>query len=260
MFSTASSAMIVETIIIFHGSMAQFAAVKAQDYSGFNRYVLYDTLRFAAIPLTGLIFFISNVLADCMLIHRCYLICNHQRMSALMVAACFFVNVALLTGVTMTALSRINPKSEQSGRLISEGQIIVGGAMVASAFLNVILTCLTAGRLWWIGIRPTESAGVKSTYAKKYQSVLRIILESGMIYPLTLVAHLVIIKSSPQPPFDPFPFLVLAAGIAPTLIIVRARLGVSSTPTVEDIPTYSQMSFHVPDRSTTNSGVQADGV
>ncbi|KAJ8088163.1 hypothetical protein PM082_013714 [Marasmius tenuissimus] len=72
-----------------------------------------------------------------------------------------------------------------------------------------------------------------------------------------MVTHLAIINNTPQPPFDPFPLLVLAAGIAPTLIIVRARLGMSSTPHVEDIPTYSQMSFRVPDRSTTNSGVQA---
>ncbi|KAK1223694.1 hypothetical protein PQX77_013429, partial [Marasmius sp. AFHP31] len=82
-------------------------------------------------------------------------------------------------------------------------------------------------------------------------------LESGMIYPLTMVTHLAI-ANSPQPPFDTFSLPILAAGIAPTLIIVRARLGMSSTPTVEDIPSYSQLSSRVPEHSATNSGVQAD--
>ncbi|KAJ8088172.1 hypothetical protein PM082_013723 [Marasmius tenuissimus] len=70
--------------------------------------------------------------------------------------------------------------------------------------------------------------------------------------------HLAIINTTTTPPFEPFLLMVLAAGIAPTLIIVRACLGMSSTPTVEDIPLYSQMSFHVPEHSPADSRVHAD--
>ncbi|KAK1223693.1 hypothetical protein PQX77_013428, partial [Marasmius sp. AFHP31] len=174
MFSTASSAMVVETIYVLHASMTYFAAVKTQDYSGLNHYLLYDTLRSTSYTLSDLLLFASNVLADCILIHRYYLIWNHKRMSVLLVAACLLANMTMLTGVTMITLGHIYAKSERSRRLESEGETILASAMVASGVINVILTCLTAGRLWWIGIRSTSSAGAQTIYAKRYRSVLRI--------------------------------------------------------------------------------------
>ncbi|KAJ8088164.1 hypothetical protein PM082_013715 [Marasmius tenuissimus] len=142
MFSTASSEMVIETIRVFHSSMAYFAAVKAQDYLGLDQHPFYDTLQLTAFTLSALIFFASNVLADCVLIHRCHLIWNHRRISALLMATCFLANMTLLTGATMMALGYFIAKSTQS-HLASEGNTITAGAMVASAVLNVILTCLT---------------------------------------------------------------------------------------------------------------------
>ncbi|KAJ8088146.1 hypothetical protein PM082_013697 [Marasmius tenuissimus] len=46
-----------------------------------------------------------------------------------------------------------------------------------------------------------------------------------MLYPLVMILHLGL-TNSPNPSFDTFPLVVLAAGIAPTLIIVLTHLAI----------------------------------
>ncbi|KAF9256291.1 hypothetical protein L218DRAFT_1026654 [Marasmius fiardii PR-910] len=55
-------------------------------------------------------------------------------------------------------------------------------------------------------------------------------IESGMIYPVTLIVHLSIVNGFPHhyAPLETLSLVVIAAGIAPTLIIVRLRLGISA--------------------------------
>ncbi|EEB97613.1 hypothetical protein MPER_03035, partial [Moniliophthora perniciosa FA553] len=56
--------------------------------------------------------------------------------------------------------------------------------------------------------------------------VTRIILESGVLYPLATIVGTIAINVHPTfIPFDFAPPAALAAGIAPTLIIFRAKLG-----------------------------------
>ncbi|KAJ8088166.1 hypothetical protein PM082_013717 [Marasmius tenuissimus] len=247
-------------IMVLHESMVVFGTLKNRDYSGFNRYLMHDTLNLAAHYVQFLSHTAANVLADCVLIHRCYLLWDKKQMIILLAAACFLANAILLIGTILSALGYRDLDSEKSRILVVEGQTLFASAMIATGVLNVVLTCLTAGRIWWIGIRPGQSLGVTLTYAKKYRTLLRIILESGIIYPLTTAVHLVVLNclTPDQIPFDSFPLVVLAAAIAPTLIVIRARLGMTSTPTVEDIPSYSQISFRVAQRSTIRSGAAID--
>ncbi|EEB98431.1 hypothetical protein MPER_02060 [Moniliophthora perniciosa FA553] len=59
------------------------------------------------------------------------------------------------------------------------------------------------------------------------QSVSRIIFESGLLYPMLSTVGLILnnIPILEMVPFDPYPTITLSAGIAPTLILVRAKFG-----------------------------------
>ncbi|KAG7092829.1 hypothetical protein E1B28_009144 [Marasmius oreades] len=114
-------------------------------------------------------------------------------------------------------------RMESNVTLVDKGAYILAIGMIISAASNLALTLLAAGRIWWI------ARGVRSSKTHVLTAVNKIILESGMLYPLTMIVHLSITNAFPdyQIPLDTLNLVVLAAGIAPTLIIVRLRLGVS---------------------------------
>ncbi|KAI3604754.1 hypothetical protein WG66_008165 [Moniliophthora roreri] len=81
-------------------------------------------------------------------------------------------------------------------------------------------------------------------------------LESGIIYPICMIAVLIVAYiPGNTTPFDPSPVAALAAGLAPTLILVRAKLG----KTVESLQDkVSDMRFTSPGlRETTTTISQA---
>ncbi|KAK7034058.1 hypothetical protein VNI00_012489 [Paramarasmius palmivorus] len=53
-------------------------------------------------------------------------------------------------------------------------------------------------------------------------------LESGIIYPIFQIAGLIEANTGHLAPLDLWPLIALSAGIAPTLIMVRAKLGTSN--------------------------------
>ncbi|KAF9259746.1 hypothetical protein L218DRAFT_841137, partial [Marasmius fiardii PR-910] len=80
---------------------------------------------------------------------------------------------------------------------------------------------LTASRIWWI-TRKTES--VISGHSKRlYHTIIAIILESGIIYPVLLTINVAFYAYQPKiiEVVDLSPTATLFAGIAPTLIIIR---------------------------------------
>ncbi|KAF9259789.1 hypothetical protein L218DRAFT_633526 [Marasmius fiardii PR-910] len=130
--------------------------------------------------------------------------------------------------------------------LFEDGQTITAVGLIMSALFHLVFTLLTAGRIWWIS-RTVQRSKAGWSLNQKHRTVIRIILESGILYPLVMIVHLSITNGFHQVPFDTLPLTVLAAGIAPTLIIVRARLGMSP---VNDIPSCSAMSFKIPDSTS----------
>ncbi|ESK84257.1 hypothetical protein Moror_3796 [Moniliophthora roreri MCA 2997] len=110
--------------------------------------------------------------------------------------------------------------------LVTHAKTVLASYDVCSAVVNSALTLFTAGRIWWIH-RQARAHGVYSSDAFDIESIYRIILESGLIYPVFIVASLVATNTSTPKtlPFDFYPLRSLSAGIAPTLIIVRVKFG-----------------------------------
>ncbi|EEB95138.1 hypothetical protein MPER_05941 [Moniliophthora perniciosa FA553] len=94
--------------------------------------------------------------------------------------------------------------------------------------VNIILTLLTASRIWWISREARKHMG--PAIKTKYNTIVVIILESGILYPIFVTTGVIFNLLADPDSYGsaPFSFSIVrsqVAGIAPTLIIIRAARG-----------------------------------
>jgi len=158
-------------------------------------------LRIERLELAGAVVYVTNnLLADALLIYRCYVIWN----------TIWITVVPLILLVTTMVLGYM---------------IQLPLFFILSLTINLFVPALVAGRLWWV-IRRIRSPSGEIT-RKKGRNAMIIILESGLIYSLFVSIHMGFFHS--QNPMDEIIYAALGqiVGIVPTLIIVRVGLGVS---------------------------------
>ncbi|KAJ8088134.1 hypothetical protein PM082_013685 [Marasmius tenuissimus] len=183
----------------------------------------YYTLYFAVPPL-------ANIVAECMLIHRCYLIWGRKKRVAIpLVLLSAIGSLFFLAAGIVSLLGYRDRRAQLADRLITYGDVLRFVGLLISAVVNVSVTFLTAGRIWRVNresqkhLRVTER---NSTVAKGFSTAICIVLESGIIYPAVMIVQIAV--GSPEdgrlPPVDLYPAVVLSAGIAPTLALLRAQL------------------------------------
>ncbi|ESK87664.1 hypothetical protein Moror_1886 [Moniliophthora roreri MCA 2997] len=221
-FSTAY--VVIETVYLVRDSIICFTAVKTRDYEPLVDYWTHDSYKTALVAFILLIPIILNIVAEYMLIHRCYLIWSSRKRVALpLVVASVLTNII---GVVSAVLITVEVDSESlNPALYTSGRITNFVYSVTSLVVNFVLTLLTAGRIWWIN-RQVRAHGVHAS-DKLMHSVFRIIFESGLLYPIMSIITLITYNTTTldELPFDFAPLMTLSAGIAPTLIMVRAKLG-----------------------------------
>ncbi|KAK1221019.1 hypothetical protein PQX77_016182 [Marasmius sp. AFHP31] len=120
---------------------------------------------------------------------------------------------------------------------------------IALAVFNGLLSLLAAGRIWWISRDARHHMGVP--VQARYQTVSTVILESGILYPTTLIASIVVPiiydkHSHGTLPVDLTAVAYLIAGLAPTLIIVRVAYGTS----VDSVQQMVSNSIHFAERES----------
>ncbi|KAF9259787.1 hypothetical protein L218DRAFT_632900 [Marasmius fiardii PR-910] len=252
LFVVSTCMVAAETAMQIQQTVVLFNSTKTRDFLPFLKFGRHNTLKTVIYAFNFLLPVIANVAADFILIHRCYIVWRYsKRVLVPLVLASFAVNTVFTTGTIMIITGERDTSIVSNKGLVEKGQTVMGVGVLMSAPFHLIFTLLTAGRIWWI-TRPVQRSKADWSLNQKYKTVVRIILESGMLYALVIIIHLSIANGFPlyQIPLDTFPLTVLAAGVAPTLIIVRARLGMSL---VNDIPSCSVISFHTPDSSTSQS-------
>ncbi|KAJ7444485.1 hypothetical protein FB451DRAFT_1413166 [Mycena latifolia] len=159
---------------------------------------------------------LANMIADGILVYRCYVIWGFRWRA---VAFPLFAYVCTIVG-GIVGLLPLSGSSERAAVAVCVG---------TTFFTNVLAAGLAAGRIWWISRRAAHFLGRNSR--KKYMDLTAIILESGMIYPASLIITIGCFLS----PTTPTVSVLICIGavyhivaIAPTLIIVRVGLGVST--------------------------------
>ncbi|KAI3604613.1 hypothetical protein WG66_008178 [Moniliophthora roreri] len=232
-----TAAMVLDSVSIFTG-------VITGDYESLDNYLTGNTGKTILVAGQHLILVLlryfpfiyphprktqaqySSTTADYMLVHRCYVIWGfRKRIGVPLIVASVLINTLGLIAVIILTIGVTKTSDDSNWALFGVGGILIIAYIIGSTIFNSVLTLLTAGRIWWIHRQVEAHAVHCSGFA--IRTISRIILESGIIYPAVQVASLVLVNVSPKTPYDFSAVSVMAAGIAPTLIIVRAKLGQS---------------------------------
>ncbi|KAJ6529729.1 hypothetical protein B0H19DRAFT_1193150 [Mycena capillaripes] len=161
---------------------------------------------------------LSNAIADAIIIYRCYVIWgfNWRQFGVVLLIVSWFLTL-------VGALLGLFPLSKTPERVVT----IVCIATVF--FTNVLGAGLAAERIWWISRQANNYLGRRTQ--KRYLDLPAILLESGLIYPASLLVVVIVYFIPRRPTFSVLTCLAACyhiVGIAPTLIIVRVGLGVST--------------------------------
>uniref|UniRef100_A0A0W0F6I4 Uncharacterized protein n=1 Tax=Moniliophthora roreri TaxID=221103 RepID=A0A0W0F6I4_MONRR len=234
-FSTAF--VIVYTTYMVYGAIVAFTAVKTQDYEPFMDYLTHNAENIITDFLQMLLSILLNITAECMLVRAAI----HHAASIKLVSSadspllpdlgfeekdCHTPDIVGLVGAIMITIGESDKTIDSNLALYKVGSTIVATYQTASPTVNFILSFLTAGRIWWIH-RQVRAHNIYTTKDKLIYAVSRIILESGLLYPIFSIITLVS-ANTPRTGiilFDFLPLMILSSGIAPTLIMVRAKLG-----------------------------------
>ncbi|KAJ7744611.1 hypothetical protein B0H16DRAFT_987434 [Mycena metata] len=163
----------------------------------------YDQL----VNATTVIYGINNIIADGLVVYRCYSVWNKNIYVVIL-------PILMLIPTSVFGLDYLLPTENTT-------------FFALSLATNIIVTALTAGRIWWIHRK--ARAYLRRDVQQRYTSAIAILVESGVLYSATVLAYLILgaipsVNIVQEPIYQ---MLTQVLGIAPTLIIVRVGLGIS---------------------------------
>ncbi|KAJ7605451.1 hypothetical protein DFH06DRAFT_1252863 [Mycena polygramma] len=161
----------------------------------------YDNINRAA----GIIYGVNNIIADGLVIYRCYIVWDRK----------VYVIILPLLMLLVTSVFGVDL------------QLPSNPFFALSLATNVIVTALTAGRIWWICRQCRKYSTNRTDAQRRCMSTISILVESGVLYSATVLGYLIVgafpSTNIVQEPI--YEMLTQVMGIAPTLIIVRVGLG-----------------------------------
>ncbi|KAJ7925628.1 hypothetical protein B0H13DRAFT_2266276 [Mycena leptocephala] len=175
---------------------------------------------------------INNMVTDSIFIYRCYVVWGRN---------IYIVVVPILSLLASSVIGFLSSYEIDYPHVYIDIRIVFGFMLVT----NVLLMALTAGRIWWI--RRDVAGALEFSIVRTYDDVIAIMyvssfcgrvdlkrrrLESGGIYCISLIMYLVavsILRTDSSNPVIPIfrAAMTQVMNIAPTLIVVRAGLGLS---------------------------------
>ncbi|KAJ8077834.1 hypothetical protein PM082_002274 [Marasmius tenuissimus] len=203
-----------------------FRAAKTRDYEPLAEYLVHDNTKIIWAGLTNLSGYFMNVVADIMLIHRCYVLWGSKKIFLYGLALVAFVINGIGLAICIMVPVGLGVPSKRDIFLVAN--TIGGGWSIASAVFNGLLSLLTAGRIWWVSREARQQMGAQVN--ARYKAIVAAILESGILYPTTVIAAMIIVtvldpNNYGTMPIDLAVVSTMMSGLAPTLIIVRVAHG-----------------------------------
>ncbi|EJD48231.1 hypothetical protein AURDEDRAFT_183566 [Auricularia subglabra TFB-10046 SS5] len=185
------------------------------------------------------LFIVNGIIADCLLIFRCYIVWSGQLwVCALPVTLLMLSSGA---GIYFTREYALVPPGGSAWQPNIQRWITTFTA--TSLATNLLVTVLIASRIWWVTTRSSRILG-RDTSSGKYNVAIFGVIESGALYCVPVTVFLIIYETRSSALPILCQILTQIAGIAPTLIVVQAGLGLTvdkthstgSTRTVVDPP------------------------
>ncbi|ESK88145.1 hypothetical protein Moror_5577 [Moniliophthora roreri MCA 2997] len=184
---------------------------------------------------------LANIIADAILMWRCYIVWGGNIRVIILPTLLCIANNGIVVAIHYTKGIELDislivlyfHRGDKSFRMIS-------AFLLMTALTNLLITFLIAGRIYVISRKAAKYVG--KNVNKMYWTVITIILESGLMYPLVLIIYassvLTVFNLVNMPAWEVqnrMRFLAVLlqstlnqfVGIAPTLIIVRIGLGIS---------------------------------
>ncbi|KAJ7144108.1 hypothetical protein C8R44DRAFT_142822 [Mycena epipterygia] len=157
----------------------------------------------------------NNLITDGLFTYRCYLVWGKNVYSTIL---------PLCMLAATTAIGYVEAFRDDYHPF---GSIITSRvAFDLSILTNVVLMCLTAGRIWWAR-KELRTILSDPAITRKYNTAIAMILESGAIYCATVVG-VVLSEAFSSPSSHVYPMfrgaIAQVVNIAPTIIIVRVGL------------------------------------
>jgi len=217
--------------------VALYNALRSQDPTPLEKFFTENTAETVMVGFEYTCLVLANCIADSVIIHRIYLVWGSRLWIVIpSVLASLVINTVGLAGDIMRTKGFSNTTIESNFNLELKGERYGLGFFYANAAFNVLLTVMIAGRIWWVGKRTSASFGRSGAINQKYKDVIAVLLECGVLYPITLIAHAAVEGSQNKIsiPVNLIGPAILAAGIAPTLIILCTCIGRSITQRIID--------------------------
>jgi hypothetical protein len=152
-----------------------------------------------------LIYITSNLIADSLVIYRCHAVWNGSK--RVIILPCFLLLCGSAFGYGFIAIGEDDYMFRQ----------LLIAFLFTTVALNLLVTFLMAGRIWWIARKAQSILG--PGLSSKYATMIAVIVESGVIssiyFTLDVVVQDLILDAG----------LAQIVGIVPTLIIVQIGLG-----------------------------------
>ncbi|KIK57086.1 hypothetical protein GYMLUDRAFT_773080 [Collybiopsis luxurians FD-317 M1] len=237
LLSTATIAIAISDFIAFSifimlptGIFNNFSGDLPLNFAQQESYLNHLDINFQ-IALAG-IYAGANIIADTLLLYRCFTLWAPRLWVKVGLGILSAINAGMaILSVTLQNMFINDYKSISISATITFG---VARILFSYVFLgvnlltNLVLTGLIAGRLWWISRRTQKYLGLDSSNSNRMNKYVAMVLESGLLYPLALTASIAAVKTERYDFGMPnAPILTLFVGIAATMIMVRADLGIS---------------------------------
>uniref|UniRef100_A0A0W0G7B9 Uncharacterized protein n=1 Tax=Moniliophthora roreri TaxID=221103 RepID=A0A0W0G7B9_MONRR len=226
LFTLTSANNIVLTFDYAQQAILEFTFTKNQDWESFLAYLQLDAVGPIIVALEMVLPLCLVTMADIMLLHCCYVMWNSSKCVAFpMIFLMVTLAVCEIVASVFMVISISNTADLAEVQLFGQGKTIDTAFWLADMGVNITLTLLTAGHLWWHSREPQKHLGPAVT--AKYKTIIVIILESGLLYPTFLIAAIVLQElvdpdNKGLAPFSLWIVTYQVAGIAPTLSIIWA--------------------------------------
>ncbi|KAF5356467.1 hypothetical protein D9757_012479 [Collybiopsis confluens] len=204
----------------------QYTALLTQNPAPFVKAVTHYEKETVMVGFQYSCLVVVNVLADSVIIHRIFLIWGSNVWAIMLpVLAVIATNSVGLVGAIMKIKGFSNTTMFSNFELELSGVKILIGFYDANAVVNMLLTLAIAGRIWWVGLKTSQTFGHDGAFHNNYRPIIVVLLECGIIYPIILFAHAAISSNVDiVVPVGLTGVVVQVAGIAPTLIILSTWL------------------------------------
>ncbi|KAF9061719.1 hypothetical protein BDP27DRAFT_323179 [Rhodocollybia butyracea] len=164
----------------------------------------------------GVLYGTANWVADGVLVYRCYHVWNGKIVIPLIPAVLSVINAAYAATATIQIGADELFATGQSKK-VTIGDNLNFVFLGFTIFNNILLTGLIAGRMWWSNRVHSRLLGIDGQ-DKRLNAIVSMFVESGTLYPIALIACLIIQVKGSVATMDPI--LLQIVGIVPTLIMV----------------------------------------